>query len=164
MVDIYFRSVGMNSVLLLNIPPDKRGLLHEADAERLKQFGAYINRTFENEKVTNGDAEWRARAGESREYNMIPDGTINTVMLQEDILKGQRVEEFIVEGWLNDGWVELAGGTTIGYKRLLRFNDVAVSKLRITIAETRDIANISRVGAYHAPHLNKAAEVHPDGE
>lgn len=164
LVDIYFRSVGMNSVLLLNIPPDKRGLLHEADAERLKQFGAYINRTFENEKVTNGDAEWRARAGESREYNMIPDGTINTVMLQEDILKGQRVEEFIVEGWLNDGWVELAGGTTIGYKRLLRFNDVAVSKLRITIAETRDIANISRVGAYHAPHLNKAAEVHPDGE
>lgn len=161
LVDIYFQSVGMNSVLLLNIPPDKRGRLYETDTERLRQFGAYITQTFENEKLTNGNMEWKAPAGASREYNVIPGETINTVMLQEDIRKGQRVEEFIVEGWINDEWVELSKGTTIGYKRLFRFDDVSVPKLRITISETRDIANIFKVGAYHAPHLKEGIDTHP---
>ena len=154
LVDIYFQSVGMNSVLLLNIPPDKRGRIYETDAERLRQFGDYITQTFENEKLTNANMEWKARTGEAREFNVIPGETINMVMLQEDIRKGQRVEEFAVEGWLNDQWIELAKGTTIGYKRLLRFDDVSVSKLRVIMSETRDIANISKVGAYHAPHLD----------
>jgi len=152
LVDIYFQSVGMNSVLLLNIPPDKRGLLHETDSQRLRQFGAYIAQTFEDEMLTNGDMEWKARMGAMREFNVVPDKIINTVMLQEDIRKGQRVEKFIVEGWINDEWVKLAKGTTIGHKRLLRFDDVTTPKLRITISETRDVANISRVGAYYAPY------------
>lgn len=161
LVDIYFQSVGMNSVLLLNIPPDKRGKLHETDRERLWQFGNYIAQTFDNEKLTNGDTEWKARVGEIREFNVIPGETINTIMLQENIRKGQRVEAFSVEGWINDEWVELAAGTTIGYKRLFRFEDITIPKLRVIITETRDIANISRVGAYHAPHLNEPLDTHP---
>lgn len=160
LVDIYFHSVGMNSVLLLNIPPDKRGKLHETDTERLREFGRYIAQTFENEKITNSDIEWKARAGASREFNIIPGETINTIMLREDVRKGQRVEEFIVEGWINEEWVELAAGTTIGYKRMLRFDDVSVPKLRVTISGTRDIANISKVGAYHAPHLDENHHTH----
>lgn len=154
LVDIYFQSVGMNSVLLLNIPPDKRGKIHEIDAERLKQFGDYINRTFKNEMITNSNIDWKAKSGASKEFNILPGETINTIMLQEDIRKGQRVEKFVLEGLINDQWVELASGTTIGYKRILRFEDVTVPKIRVIITETRDIANISKVGAYHAPHLN----------
>lgn len=161
LVDIYFRSVGMNSVLLLNVPPDKRGRLHETDTERLRQFGAYITQTFDNEKIINGNMEWKARAGATREFNVIPGEIINTIMLQEDIRKGQRVEKFAVEGWINDEWVELAAGTTIGYKRLFRFDDTSVPKLRVIISDTRDIANISRIGAYHAPHLEENHHDHP---
>ena len=153
LVDIYFQSVGMNSVLLLNVPPDKRGRIHEIDAERLRQFGVYINNTFSDEKLTDGEVTWRARAGDSREYNVIPGETINTVMLQEDIQKGQRVEEFTVEGLINNEWRELTKGTTIGYKRLLRFPDTEATKLRLTITETRDNANIQKFGAYYAPKL-----------
>lgn len=153
LVDIYFQSVGMNSVLLLNVPPDKRGRLHEIDAQRLLQFGDYLSRTFQNEKLTNGEMEWKANDGESKEFTIQPGETINTILLQEDIRKGQRIEQFIVEGWTEDHWSELTSGTTIGYKRLLRFDDKIVSKVRITITETRDIANIIKVGAYHAPHL-----------
>lgn len=160
LVDIYFQSVGLNSVLLLNIPPDKRGKLHETDSQRLRQFGTYLNQTFENERITNSDVEWKARTGETREFNVIPGEAINTLMLQEDIRKGQRVERFTVEGWKNDEWVALALGTTIGNKRLFRFEDVNVSKLRVTISETRDIANISKVGAYHAPHLHEHTDNH----
>lgn len=153
LVDIYFQSVGMNSVLLLNVPPDKRGRIYEIDAERLRQFGVYINNTFSDEKLTDGEVTWRSRAGDSREYNVIPGETINTVMLQEDIQKGQRVEEFTVEGLINNEWRELTKGTTIGYKRLLRFPDTEATKLRLTITETRDNANIQKFGAYYAPKL-----------
>ncbi len=153
LVDIYYQSVGMNSVLLLNIPPDTRGRLHEVDVERLRQFGAYLNTTFQHEKLTDGENEWKARSGATKEFNVLPGETINTVLLQEDISKGQRVEEFRVEGWINDEWLTLAEGTTIGYKRLLKFDDASPTRLRVTVTETRDIANISKVGAYHAPIL-----------
>jgi alpha-L-fucosidase len=153
LVDIYYQSVGMNSVLLLNVPPDRRGRLHEVDVERLRKFGAYISNTFNNDKITDGDILWKARSGASKEYNLMPGETINTVMLQEDIQKGQRVEEFKVEGLVNDEWVFLTEGTTIGYKRLLKFEEMNPSKLRITVSETRDIANIKKVGAYNAPAL-----------
>lgn len=153
LVDIYFQSVGMNSVLLLNVPPDKRGLLHEIDVDHLQQFGAYIRSTFKNEKLIDGEVEWKARSGATKEFNIIQGDIVNTVLLQEDILKGQRVEEFTVEGLVNDEWVKITEGTTIGYKRLLRFNDTQAAKIRITIDETRDIANIKKVGAYYAPVL-----------
>jgi alpha-L-fucosidase len=153
LVEIYFKSVGMNSVLLLNVPPDTRGQLHEIDVERLKEFGSYINNLFGNKKLLDGEILWRARSGESREYNVKANEIINTIMLREEIRKGQRVARFMVEGLLDDQWVKLTEGTTIGYKRLIRFEDAAPSKIRVTILETRDIANISEVGAYYAPAL-----------
>jgi len=153
LVDIYFQSVGMNSVLLLNVPPDKRGRIHEIDVDRLQQFGAYINSTFNNEKLIDGETEWKARSRASKEFEILQRGVINTVLLQEEIQKGQRVEQFSVEGLVNDEWVKLTEGTTIGYKRLLRFNDTHATRIRITIEGTRDIANIKKVGAYYAPVL-----------
>ena len=44
LVNIYYRSVGCNSVLLLNIPPDKRGLMHENDVKRIKELTEYIKK------------------------------------------------------------------------------------------------------------------------
>ncbi len=158
LVDIYYQSVGMNSVLLLNIPPDTRGQLHEIDVERLKQFGTYINETFKKNQLINDEAVWRAKSGDSKEYILQEDEPINTVMLQEDIRKGQRVESFKIEGFMNDEWIKLAEGTTIGYKRLLRFPDASPTQLRITISETRETANIQRVGAYYAPSLEDSSK------
>lgn len=153
LVDIYYQSVGMNSVLLLNVPPDRRGRLHEVDVERLRQLGAYLANTFNDDKITEGTLLWKARSGASKEYNLLPGETINTLLLQEDIQKGQRVESFQVEGLVKDAWVMLAEGSTIGYKRLLRFSERQPTKLRITISGTRDIAHIRKVGAYYAPVL-----------
>ena len=55
-----------------------------------------------------------------------------------------------MEGLIDGSWTKLAEGTTIGYKRLLRFDDVAPEKIRVTIIETRFSANIKEIGAYHA--------------
>lgn len=157
LVDIYYQSVGMNSVLLLNIPPDTRGLLHEIDVARLKEFGAYISNAFGDNKAVNGNIAWTAKNGDFKEFS-VNGATINTVMLQEDIKKGQRVEVFKVEGLIDNEWVKLTEGTTIGYKRLVKFNDCAPSKIRVTIIGTRDKANISTVGAYFAPALSDTSQ------
>ena len=151
LVNIYYQSVGMNSVLLLNVPPDTRGLIHETDVARLKEFGEYITNTFADNKFTEPHTYWKAKNGDYREYTMKKGELFNTILLKEDIQKGQRVEVFKVEGLIDGVWTKLAEGTTIGYKRLLRFDNVSLEKIRVTIIETRDNANIAEIGAYYAP-------------
>ena len=72
LVNIYYRSVGCNSVLLLNIPPDRRGLIHEIDAQRIKELSGYLAKTFANNQVTDGTGLWQANAGDSKEYTVKP--------------------------------------------------------------------------------------------
>lgn len=158
LTNIYFQSVGYNSVLLLNIPPDKRGLIHENDVQRLKEFAAYIKGTFADNKVLKGNLPWKASAGTSKIYTLKPGSNINTVLLQEDISKGQRIESFVIEVFSNNKWKEVANGKSVGYKRLARFPVCSASKLRITIKESRLAANIGNVGAYFAKPLSKEDE------
>ena len=160
LVNIYYRSVGCNSVLLLNIPPDRRGLIHEIDVQRIKELSEYINKTFAENYVENGNEAWSAQVGESKEYTVKAGSMVNTFLIQEDITKGQRVEDFLVEVYSNGAWQYATEGTTIGYKRLLRFSDCQPEKVRVTIRGSRAVANISNVGLYYAePLQDKGARV-----
>lgn len=156
--DIYFQSVGLNSVLLLNIPPDRNGLINEADAARLKEFAAYRQRVFADNRVKKGRKLWNATPGGAAEYKLKPGSEINVVMLQEDITRGQRVEAFTVEVLTDNGWEEAGKGTTIGYKRMLRFPAVKASRLRVRIDESRLTAHVCHVAAYYAPTLEEAVQ------
>lgn len=162
LAEIFFRSVGSNSQLLLNIPPDRRGHIHEADSVRLQEFAAYLHEAFADNRVRNGDRLWRAQAGESREYALAPGSRINTVLLQEDIAQGQRVEAFTLEAHTPEGWRQVGEGTTIGYKRLIRIPAVEADKVRMTVTGTRLRSRISTVAAYFVPELGEEAEA--DGE
>ena len=153
LMDIYYQSVGYNSVLLLNIPPDRRGLIHENDVKRLKEFADYRNRAFADNLVTDGQVLWTAAGGESREYTLKEGSTVNLIVLQEDITKGQRVEEFEVEGLVDGQWQSLGKGTTVGYKRILRIPETNATQLRVKLLSTRLKANISNVAAYYAAPL-----------
>ena len=156
--DIYFQSVGYNSVLLLNIPPDRRGLIHEADIKRLKEFADYRQQTFADNRVKNGRKCWCATSGSEIVYTLKAKSEINLVMLQEDITKGQRVEAFTVEALTDKGWKEVGKGTTIGYKRMLRFPVVKASQLRVKIVECRLTAHINQVAAYYAAPLQEVVQ------
>lgn len=153
LVDIYFKSVGCNSVLLLNIPPDRRGLIHEIDVERIKGLSDYLKKTFTDNFIIKGNKLWQSQSGGQKVFSVKNGATVNTILLQEDISKGQRVEKFIVEAYQNGEWKFLTEGTTIGYKRLLRFSDLKTNKIRITIVSARNKANISNVGLYYAQNL-----------
>ena len=153
LVNIYYQSVGCNSVLLLNIPPDRRGLIHEIDVQRIKELSNYIGKTFANNLVANGEGLWEARIGDSKEYEVKQGALVNTFLIQEDIAKGQRVEDFLVEVYSNGAWQYATEGTTIGYKRLIRFSDCTPEKIRVTIRGARGVANITNVGLYYAEPL-----------
>ena len=77
LMNIYFESVGYNSVLLLNIPPDKRGRIHETDSVRLMEFASYIDKTFANNLVKKGNKLWNAKSGDSKEYSLTSNTPIN---------------------------------------------------------------------------------------
>lgn len=139
LVDIYLSSVGRNSVLLLNIPPDTNGRIADADVARLREFKAWLDANFS-----------RNLAGRPRNNAAIikEDKTINCVVLGEDIRKGQRVECFTVEGLEAGRWRPLTSGTTIGRKRILTFPDARPDSIRLSIESCRGEADIAFMEAY----------------
>ncbi|MDN5201480.1 alpha-L-fucosidase [Fulvivirgaceae bacterium BMA10] len=175
LLDIYYSSVGKNSLLLLNIPPDKRGLIHENDVATLKGWRSAINATFEKnllEDATvsvieggsaanignildlNDESYWLADDNAERvilEIDLDKTMTFDRALLQEQITIGQRVEKFSLEAWLDGAWNEIARETTIGYKRLLRFDPVTTDKIRLIIHSARTNPAISSLGLFKSP-------------
>ena len=150
LVNIYYQSVGRNSVLLLNIPPDKRGRIHEIDSLRIKELKEYIDETFRTNLLSSTATVWKAESNQTKEFPVKKDAVFNTLLIQEDISRGQRVESFTLEVLCEGQWKKIAEGTTIGYKRLLRFPETSSEKIRITINSTRSTAIISGIGLYQA--------------
>jgi alpha-L-fucosidase len=175
LVDIYFNSVGLNSLLLLNMPPDKRGLITEYDINSLKGMRYFLDETFRENFVKNakisssGDGEgtnaknisdddyesyWTPanQSGPSSiEMELNEEQIFNCAGIQENILKGQRVEKFHIDWWNGDKWETFAAGTTIGYKRLFRFPEVKAKRVRIVFEESRLNPAISSFGIYRMP-------------
>ena len=157
LVDIYFKSVGYNSVLLLNIPPDRNGLIHQSDAARLYEFSNYIKTHLSNNLVSNATLHHTVEPGESIHFRLEQPSTLNTLMIQEDIAQGQRIEEFTIEAKVNEEWIEIAQGTTVGYKRLIRLpEELTTEELRLTVNASRAKAHITQLGAYYCPPAESA--------
>lgn len=130
--------MGRNSVLLLNIPPTRDGLLDERDVKRVSELGQWIRQLNEQRAATE-DLAHEIKVGGSVVTELNPDMQVGVILLQEDISRGQRVEKFHVDGLMDDGtWSQIAQGTTIGYKRLLPLEVQArYSKIRLVIDEGR---------------------------
>lgn len=173
--DIYYNSVGLNGVLLLNIPPDKRGLIHENDVEALKGMRYLLDETFNENFVSSARISASDELKEREAENILDDDpltfwtthdttsqavieislnerkTFDRAMLQENILEGQRIEKFHLEYWTGSDWKSFAEATTIGYKRLLRFPKVTTEKIKIVIEKSRTNPTLSSFGLYKAP-------------
>jgi alpha-L-fucosidase len=174
LVDIYYRSVGRNSVLLLNIPPDRRGMFHENDVARLRELRTVLDETFRTDfaagrpvtatntrrghtasSITdgNGDSYWTTEEsvlGAALEIDLGQQVTIDRALLQEMITQGQRIERFKLEAAAAGSWKPIAEATTVGYKRLLRFPEVTTDRVRLTIIDSRDCPTVREFGLYKA--------------
>jgi alpha-L-fucosidase len=164
LVDIYFNSVGMNAVLLLNIPPDKRGLIHENDVEALRQLRAYLDEMHQQNYATIQDhaALYDDDYDSYVTVSEIPGElvlefpekrTFNVVELQEYIPMGQRVEDFSLMVMTDDGWEEAVRSTTIGYKKLKRMNRMTTDKVKLVIHKSRGEVKLNSFALYQAPDI-----------
>ncbi len=173
--EIYLTSVGRGSTLLLNVPPDPRGLLHENDVAALKGFKALLDTAFaENIAIRakasaasfrgnsdrfrpalltdeNPETYWTLNDGEtagSVELEWDEPRTIRYVVLQEYIQLGQRVKAFQVEVLKDGQWQQAAAGTTIGYKRILKLQPVAAQKVKVSITDARACPVLHTLAVY----------------
>jgi alpha-L-fucosidase len=110
------------------------------------------DKTTDNDKDTYWTTDdWTTAA--TVEFDLGGEKTFNVAELAEYIRIGQRVEQFVLEAWAGNGWKEFARGTTIGYKRLLRFDDVITSRVRLRILNSRVCPTLSGFGLYYAPPI-----------
>jgi hypothetical protein len=173
--DIYLKSVGGNTTLLLNIPPMKNGKIHEKDMAILKRLGEFINDTFKNNLLKNalittvpehdcrGNSPDMMRTDDYNTYFMNKEGDnklmieikfdeckkLNYLVLKEAITFSQRVEKFNV--YFNDesgNKIKIFGGTTIGYKRIIDLKGTKTDNLTIEIEDSRVAPVMSFVGVY----------------
>lgn len=153
LMDIYYKSVGRNGVLLLNLPPDRRGLIHETDVANLARFKANIDAVFTvdlakeasliRHKSDENPVEITVELGKLKQFDHI--------VLGEDIKSGQQVSRFYVEVESAEGeWTKVAEATTIGYKRILQIDPVTTSKLRVIIEASKNPPHISEVGLFYS--------------
>lgn len=172
---IYLTSVGRGSTLLLNVPPDRRGLINQADVTSLQGFRQLLNERLSKDIARtahltadhhrghdsrfspsrlNDDSDttyWTTdddRRSGSLEFLWKEEQTIRYVMMQEYIPLGQRVRQFQLEAWINDQWQPIGNGTTIGYKRILPVEPVKTKRLRLTIADARACPILHTVAVY----------------
>ena len=161
LLDIYYTSVGRNSILLLNVAPDKRGLFSVQSVGRLREFHSALEAIFgtdfargrnavatnvrgneaqfgpEQALDVNDQTYWATDdsvTSASMEVDLGSEREFNVMRTEEMISLGQRVQEYKIEAWDSSrGWRSLVVGTTIGYRKLDRFPRVKASKVRLTI-------------------------------
>lgn len=173
--DIYLSSVGRGSPLLLNVAPDKRGLISAPDVQSLLQWKKKIEDTFSVNLASGATVSVNSYRGKSDQYGArnLTDGNSNTywatddgivsgsvecdfgmpkkiqfVVVQEYIKLGQRVKSFVVEVMKEGKWALVADGKTIGYKRIVKLKPVETQKLRVQIIDSKASLVISNLEIY----------------
>ncbi len=131
LVEMYYNSVGHNTSLILGVTPGPDGLMPKPDVERLKEFGDEIKRRFSKPIATVSGT------GKTLTLKLPKKQKVNQVVLLEDIAKGERVREFVLEGKTKNGWKSIFKGSCIGHKFIYRFDDIDVSAIRLTIVESK---------------------------
>jgi alpha-L-fucosidase len=173
--EIFLTSVGRGSTLLMNVPPDKRGLIHERDVQSLIEWRKMLDRAFNVNLAEGADVHVDTYRGDSPLYaaeNVIDENkdtywstdddvtsgvleldlgevkNVKYVVLQEYIKLGQRITGFSIDVWIDQGWKNVAEGTTVGYKRIMPLEPFSTSKIRLTITGAKACPLISNVAVY----------------
>jgi alpha-L-fucosidase len=178
LMELYYSSVGRNSSFLLNVPPDRRGLLHENDIKSLLGFRELLKKEFETDLARGKKASASVTRGRGYEASNVNDADpktywatedsqttgdliidlgneteVNRIVIQEFIKLGQRVQEFKVSALINGSWQKLIEGTTIGHKIIRKFPVVKATKIKLTISKSKACPVISNLELYRAPGL-----------
>ena len=175
LIDIWYHSVGMNGNFLLNLPPDTRGLIHENDIKRLNELKKYLDEAFGTDLADKASAKATNTRGKSFDANKVIDTDsktywatdddilnasleldfgnpieVNAVLIQEFIPLGQRVRSFTIEAFIDYNFTQVAAGTTIGNRRIIKFEPITTEKLKISLV-AKACPLISNIEVYRTP-------------
>lgn len=158
LMDTYYKSVGRNGTLLLNFPITPEGRIDTADSITGAAFGHYIQELFSNNLAKNAKIKTK---GMTTTLTLKKATTVNRILLQEEIEKGQRVKRFMVEALVDGQWKELHDEllpegeplTTIGYKRIICFPTITSRQFRVTILDSKDEPLLKNIALYLAPEI-----------
>ena len=142
LLTIYYQSVGRGAQSLLNVAPHPDGLIGDEDVQRMSEFGAEVRRRFGK---SLGESSGK---GTILELDLKQPQRIEHIITMEEILEGERVHEYVLEGFTGDTWKELCKGTAIGHKRIDRFTPVEVSKVRLRIVKSSAEPLIRKLAAF----------------
>ena len=144
--DLYLKSVGRGGNMLLNVPPNRMGLISPTDSVALMQFKKIRDNAFEQNVLKNAKL---LRTKNSLEVHLLKEVAINTIVLKEQISLGQRVVKFEVSGGNNlEQFHKITEGTTIGHKRILSFPEVNLKYIRIKVIESKAAPIISSIEGF----------------
>jgi len=181
LLDLYFKSVGRNSKLLLNVPPTSEGLFHDNDVKSLATFDDRRHELFAKDllqgarvRASSGvrpeavldkyplrwwQADADAREG-SIEFELPAPVTFDVVRLEEAIERGQHIANFRIEAWVDGAWKMVTWGTTIGNARLIEVKPTTASRIRVIIDFAYATPALQRVALFKSPERAAANSGH----
>lgn len=170
LMDIYYGTVGGNSAFLLNIPPDKNGLISKYDVRVLRKLGKRLRQEFPENLAVNTRVSASSENGENKALNVLsaegfwqcaeddatPEITlefpksvnIDKVVLCENIETGQQIESFEIYAEKENGFEKIGSGETVGAKRICRFPPIKTRKVKVKITSYRRIATLKQIELY----------------
>ncbi|HOW66542.1 MAG TPA: alpha-L-fucosidase [Candidatus Paceibacterota bacterium] len=178
LLEIYYQSVGRGACLNLNLPPDRRGIIHENDVASLREFRRILDQTFDRNLARQARLSASNIRGQASEYHprkLLDDDryscwttddaittpelilqfrrpiTFNIVGLRECLPLGQRIEAFALDQWKDGRWQEFAQGTSIGNRRLLRTPSITTDQVRLRISRAAVCPALAEFGLYVEP-------------
>jgi len=142
LIDMYYKSVGRNSTLIIGLTPDPDGLMPEPDVKRLEEFGAEIKKRFQKPITKTSGESYKL------ELRIPKDQIINHLVIREEISKGQRIRNYVLEALINGKWKVIADGSSVGNKRIQVFENLSPKKVRLTINESSGTPQIKDFSVY----------------
>jgi alpha-L-fucosidase len=178
-VGFYYNTVGRNSLLRLNVPPNTQGLLADPDVAEMGQYGDALRAIYQTNlaKAQPASADSVFRSLPSYAPSMAVDGNINTfwaagegttsarieldfasavtfnlVSIQEPIALGERATQHHLEAKSSGAWTTIASGTAIGERKLHRVAAVTASSIALVITQARGSPAIAELGVYESAY------------
>ena len=175
LVDLYYASVGRGASFLLNLPPDRRGRIHENDVRSLREFRRILDATFATNLTEGARATGTNERGAAERFaaRNVLDGrpdtywatddnlttpelvlefpravTLNVARIREFLPLGQRIEAIGLDAWQNARWQEIGRATSVGSCRLLRGERVTTSRVRLRITQASACPAIAELALF----------------
>ena len=176
LVDLHYRSIGRGASFLLNLPPDRRGRIHERDEASLRGYRRILDLTFTENLASGAAAEASDVRGPGHDAANVLDGDegtfwattddgpaphltltlpeprwFNVVSIREHLPLGLRVDDWVLESWKDGAWQEFARGTGVGARRLWRGAYQFSDRVRIRFEDPSACPAITEVGLFAEP-------------